>query len=326
MLYKKKVLLLTTLVGFLALVYALTLFFDPERVNSRNAAFLWLDPKFRDQADSIELSRPGDWANPQRLARRGNDWFALLGDEEFPAKSSRVDDLLRALSVRAAYPVRGSAPASHGPMGVAENSAARILVKGGAGLPLLDLLIGGRDASGMEVYLRKNGQNEVRSGQDTLSTYINGVGSSWYNLRIFPTIDQSLVQRLTLIPLPSDETGEQGPSLVITRNGGGWSIAGLEDGTVDTQKVESYIRGVLEAEGENFVPNLKAASASLNEGRITLELGNRSTLTLSVGSLPDAGEEKRRAAAASGSSYVYTLADWTVTRLFRDSAYFVKQE
>ncbi|GHV77952.1 hypothetical protein AGMMS49942_27730 [Spirochaetia bacterium] len=315
MVYKKKLIVLSALVGVLAVVYLLTLFFDPERVNARSAAFLWLDPKLRDQADGIEIAKAGEWDNPVKLLRRGDDWYALIGEGEYPAKSTRVEDLLRILSARGAYPVRGSAASSHEKLGLAEGAAARIVVKGGAGLPLLDLLIGGRDAAGQEVYMRKNGRNEVRSGEDKLSAYINGAETSWYNLRLFPGQGDFEVQRLTVYPL------EEGAApLVITRNGGGWSIAGPDDDSVDSQKVDAYVRGILDAEGEDFVPGLNAASAVFNEGRIVLELGNGASLTLNVGTL----EENKRGATASGSSYVYALADWTITRLFREPAYFMK--
>ncbi|GHV73717.1 hypothetical protein AGMMS49940_10190 [Spirochaetia bacterium] len=317
MVYRKKLFLLSGLVGILAVVYLLTLFFDPERVNTRSAAFLWLEPKLQDQADSIEIAKPGEWDNPVKLLRRGDDWYA----GEYPAKDSRVEDLLRVLCSRGAYPVRGSAASSHERLGLAENDAARIIVRGGAGLPLLDLLIGGRDAAGQEVYLRKNGQNEVRSGEDKLSAYITGIDTSWYNLRLFPgSQDAALVQRLTVHPLPSDEGGVSEP-FVITRNGGGWSIAGLDDESVDSQKVDTYVRNILDAEGENFIPGLSAANAGFNDGRIVLELGNGASLSISVGPpLP----ENKRGATASGSSYAYTLAEWTLTRLFREPAYFVK--
>ncbi|MDR1596280.1 MAG: DUF4340 domain-containing protein [Treponema sp.] len=324
MVYKKKLILLSGLVGLLAIVYLLTLFFDPDRINTRNAAFLWLDPKIQEEADDIEIAKAGEWDNPVKLRRRGNEWYALIGEDEFPAKNTRVEDLLRALTSRGAYPVRGSAVSSHDRLGVAENSASRILVSGGAGLPLLDLLIGGRDAAGQEIYLRKNGQNEVRSGEDHFSVYINGAETSWYNLRLFasqPVPDAALVQRVHLVPLPPVEADSvsEGP-FIITRNGSGWSIEGLDDDSVDSQRVDTYVRGILDAEGENFVPGLNPSSVSFNEGRITLEMGNGTSLNINIGTLPDGN----RGAAVTGSAYVYTLSEWTLTRLFRERSYFAK--
>ncbi|MDR1249043.1 MAG: DUF4340 domain-containing protein [Treponema sp.] len=327
MVYKKKLILLSSLAGFLAVVYLITLFFDPERVSSRNAAFLWLDPKLQDQADGIELAKAGEWDNPLKLVRRGSNWHALIGEAEFPAKNVRVEDLFRSLSARAAYPVRGSDAASQERLGLSENRAARILIKGGAGLPLLDLLIGGSDAAGREVYMRKNGQNEIRSGEDQLSAYLNGAETSWYRLGLFSESpnppDAAMVQRVTVYPLPPEEGEETvAPSepMVIARSGSGWTIEGLDDDTVDAQRVDSYMRGILEAEGDNFVPGMAAATAGFSDGRILVEMGNGSSLTITVGIL----SEGQKAAAASGSPYVYTLADWTVSRLFRERSYFVQ--
>jgi hypothetical protein len=324
MVYKKKLILLSSLVGFLAVVYLVTLFFDPERVSSRNAAFLWLDQKLQDQADGIELARANEWNNPLRLVRRGSAWFALIGEAEFPAKNARVEDLFRILAARDAYPVRGSDQSSQERLGLAENRAARVLVKGGAGLPLLDLLVGDSDAAGREVYMRRNGQNEIRSGEDKLSAYINGSETSWYRLGLFSELpsppDAAQVQRITVNPPPAKEGEETLEPLVITRSGSGWSIEGVDDETVDAQRVDSYLRGILDAEGDNFMPGLSSATTGFAEGRILLEMGNGSSLGINTGTLP----EDRKAATASGSPYVYTLADWTVNMLFREKSYFIK--
>jgi hypothetical protein len=331
MVYKKKLIVLSSLTGFLALVYLATLFFDPERVSSRNAAFLWLEPKVQDQADGIELSRPGAWDKPLVLVRRGSSWHALIDGAEFPAKNARVEDLFRALAARDAYPVRGSDASSHERLGLSENRAARILVKGGAGLPLLDLLIGSNDAAGREIYMRKNGQNEFRSGEDKLSSYVNGTETSWYSLGLFSgqpaPPDAALVQRIIVNPPPPENPEDAAlEPLVITRKGSGWSIEGMEDDTVDGPQVDSYLRGILDAEAENFIPGLAAAAAGFNDGRITLELGDGSSLGIAVGAVQGTAPENegRKAATASGSPYVYALADWTVSRLFRERSYFTK--
>jgi hypothetical protein len=143
-------------------------------------------------------------------------------------------------------------------------------------------------------------------------------------------LDSALVQRITVFPLPSEEAGASNP-LVITRQGAGWTIDGIEDDSLDTQRVDTYVRNILDAEGESFVPGLSAASAGLTDGRIEVELGNRNILTINVGTLPELPLETedsppviRRGATASGSPYVYSLAEWTITRLFHERDYFVK--
>jgi hypothetical protein len=326
MVYKKKLIALSSLTGFLALVYLVTLFFDPERGSSRSAAFLWLDPEIRNQVDGLELAKAGEWDNPIKLVRRGSNWYALIGEAEFPAKNARVEDLFRVLTTRDAYPVRGSDASSHERLGLSENRAGRVLVTGGAGLPLLDLLVGNSDAAGREVYMRKNGQNEFRSGEDKLSAYINGAETSWHRLGLFAESppDAAQVQRIVVNPPPPEGEAEEGgvapDPMVITRNGSVWSIEGMDDETVDAQRVDSYLRGILDAEGESFIPGQSAATAGFSDGRITLELGNGSSLMINLGIQP----ENRKVVTASGSPYVYALAEWTVTRLFREKSYFVK--
>ncbi|MDR2742644.1 MAG: DUF4340 domain-containing protein [Treponema sp.] len=332
MTYNKKVLTLLILVAVLALIYAGTLVLTPERLNSRNAAYTWLEPKWADQADRIEISGGGETL---ALVRRNALWYAETQGGEYPVKQGRVADLLRLLTSRGAYPLRGSAVSSHERLGVGEN-ASRIVVRGGAGAaPLLDLLVGSGDATGREVYLRKSGQNEVRSGEDQFTVYLSPSPSAWYNLRLFPqegtdgALSLDMVQRVTTVSPPSaGEAGEEPASpLVITRSGSGWTVEGVDAGALDSSRIDPYIRAILDAEGDGFVTAFKSDDPVFNEGRIHLELGDGTTRTIKLGPVYSAGEgEGKRTAVVSGSQYVYTLAEWTVTRLFRDAGYFKKTE
>jgi hypothetical protein len=280
-----------------------------------------------DQANGIEIYKAGDWDHPINFVRRGDNWFALISGSDFPVRQERITDLLSVLSARGAYALRGSSASSHEALGLAAGSAARIVVKGGEGLPLLDLLVGNPDATGSEIYLRKNNQDEARSGEDKLSTYVKSTDSSWYNLKLFQGTEQvtdvSLVQRVSIYA-PAGVDSEIPPEpVVVTRNDtGSWIIEGRDDITVNGASADSYIRAVLAAEGENFTPGISANDPVLNEGRIVLELGNRTSRTITVGPLVDGA---KRNASASGSAYVFLLAEWTLSRIFRDAAYFSGQ-
>ncbi|GHT73883.1 hypothetical protein FACS1894124_3020 [Spirochaetia bacterium] len=89
--------------------------------------------------------------------------------------------------------------------------------------------------------------------------------------------------------------------------------------------MEPWIRAVLDAEADDFVPT--AAPDAFNDGKIVLEFWDGSSRTIRLGpELPETpgveNADARRSAAISGSPYVYALSSWTVTRLFRDAAYF----
>jgi hypothetical protein len=90
----------------------------------------------------------------------------------------------------------------------------------------------------------------------------------------------------------------------------------------DMGKVDSYIRGILTAEGDDFIDALAPGDPLFNHSRIIFELGNGGIKTVRLGP-PD--ESGRRFAVVSGSEWGYFLAGWAAERLFRDAAYFEKQ-
>jgi hypothetical protein len=308
MAYNKKILLLGSIAAGLALIYGLTLFFDPARINARNAAFTWLPAGARDEADRITITRG---TQELELVLQNGKWFALLDDMAVPVKQGRVDDLFRILGTRGAFPRRGSSAVSHTELGLGDD-AARLVIRGGAGLPLLDLLVGKDDSSGKEVFLRKNGENDFRSGDRLISSYVNGEKSAWYDLKLFEDTSIDLVQRVQV-----NFAGSEGPvNYGIIRSGENWTFEG-DALSLNKEKVGTWIQGILEAQGEDFTSSVDIQ----NSGRITLELGDGSVLSVQTG---EAGEDGKTPALVSGKPYVFMLPQWTVSRLQRERSYFLE--
>jgi hypothetical protein len=325
MVYKQKLIVLSGLAGLLALVYALTLVFEPERAGRRNAAFTWIEPKIIAQVEGIRVSGPSEAVE---LEKKNGAWRVLYNGAEYPARQLRVEDFLGLLSKRAAYPVRASTQAAQERLGLTEETASRIALSAASGSPLLDLLVGQGDQTGREVYLRKAGQNEIRSGEDLFSGYISGARTSWYNLRLFPeseggALEVDAVQRLTVYPPAGGdaESSSAGEPRIFSRSGNGWTISGIEAVDPDTAKVDSYIRGILNIEGDDFSESVTPEDPVFAGARLVLELGDGGIHTLRLGT---ADESNRRPAVVSGSPYVYSLAGWAVDRLFRDGPSFEK--
>jgi hypothetical protein len=280
------------------------------------------------------------------LLRRSGRWLVSVEGREYPARQARVDELLDLLTRRDSYPRRSNSPSSQGLFGLSEAQASRIILRGGAGLPLLDLLIGSTGAGGSDLYLRKANGSEVRSGGGDLITYIDGEARSWYNLRLFPEAEEGgitadLVQRLSLFPPAknpeaggtSPEAGgtslEAGgtspaaegamPGVVITREQNSWRISGgdlsLGPDTLERSRVDSYIGGILSTAGDDIVP----APAFPEEARLSLELGDGRVLTLTFGP-PEGG----RRPVSRGGPYGYVLGSWALDRIFRGPEYFMK--
>jgi hypothetical protein len=323
MTYNRKRAVLLALIAALAVVYVFSVVFEPERALSRAAAYTWLDPKLTGRIDRISVSggTPGESVE---LVRKNGGWFVSHAGRDYPARGLRVEDFIGVLTRRASYPLRSTGAASHERLGLDGNSASRIVVSGGAGPALLDLLVGRPDNTGREVYLRRQGENEVRSGEDNLSAYIAGSRTSWYELRLFPESENlglADVQRLT-VNTGSGTDGAPPKTWTLTRNGREWTISGMEITDPDTGKIDAYIRGIIAAEGEDFSDSLDPADPLLDHSRVTLELGDGRVKTVRL-SAPD--ENNRRFAQVSGSVQVYTLAGWAAERLFRDASFFEKQ-
>jgi hypothetical protein len=320
--YRRKLIILSSLTAVLALAYVLSLVFDPERRGSRSDAYVWLDPRLRDSVDRIDIQEAGDSAGGLSLLRRNGKWLALRDGGEYPARETKINDLLAELSRRDSYPRRSNSPSARGRFGLEEARAARITLRGGAGLPLLDLLAGNSGPGG-DIFLRKAGGNEVRSGKDRLSPYIDAQARSWFDLRLFPegennsvTVDS--VQRLS-VRAEGGEGGSPAEPVVISRLQNSWRITAgdlvLEPEDIEKTRVDSYISGIINTAGDDFVSSgLPRASASLS-----LELADGRVLDLRLG---PAGEGGQRRAAVSGSPYVYSLAPWAADRLFREPEYF----
>jgi len=311
--YNKKIVILSAVVAALAIIYILTFVLDPG--NSRAAAFAWLDSSNFDMADRIEIY--GVNGNTE-LVRKNNAWFfsATTTGTEYPVKQGRVEDLFAVLSRRDVYPLRATSQDARERLGLTEDSASRIIVRGGAGLPLLDLLIGRAAAVGSEIYLRRGGWNEIYSGEDRFTLFTDFEPVSWCDLRLFSGVESGVMYTIDAVQ-QADVKPSGGDAYVLRRRGGEWIIQGDESAVLDTITVDAWLRTVLEAECDTF----SEGSISLAAASITLWFGDGTSQTIQA-SIPD-GDNYRKA-TVSGSPYVYLLAEWNFNRLFRESSYFIR--
>jgi len=291
--FKKRTVILLSIIFVLAVLYTGTFIFGSGESFARNSIYTWLDSRFVSYVDKIEIYGP---AGQIILQRKNNIWVITGTGEDYPVKQARPADLLSDLSRPGDYPVRSTAAAMQDVYGVGSN-ATRIIVRGGAGLPLLDLLIGNTDLTG-GIFLRKTGQSEIRSGKDIFTVYTDNEKTFWYDLRIFPGLSADLVQRIRLTD------GEKTTS--ITRDKNNWIT---ENTGAVFDNAASYLRLLLEAEAENFID---AAEWEIQK-TINVELGNGSSITVNIGP-PDSRE--LCPARIVGSDLFYSISERTVNRIF----------
>jgi len=315
MTYKNKIITLSSVIAALIIVYILTIIFDPQRMGSRSDAYSWLEPGQNDRISGISITKAGE--KTVNLSHNNGKWFVTRNGKDYPARQARVEDFLAALVKQEPYPVRSSSASSHERLALTPDKATQVTVSAGAGLPLLSLLIGQTDITGQNVYLRKQGQNEVRSGEDRFSPYTSSALNSWYNLRLFQEnqegkLSDTDIQRL-IVYLPEIES-----PMIFTRSNREWTF-NFEISNPDFSKVDSYIRDILGVSGDDFIDGVSPSDPMFNTSRIVMELGNGVTKTLRLG---PSDQEGKRYAIVSGSDFVYSIPSWAVNKLFVDKENF----
>ena len=311
MTYKKRLVFLLVLIGILALTYTGGIIFGHDLRRERVQMFAWLDSTDAGRITRIVVSN--EWEDFE-LTKRYDQWYVLHNGSVFPARQLRVEDFISILATRAAWPVRAASVAAHERFGLDEH-ASRVTVFAGNSV-LLDILVGGDDPIRRETYIRKAGQNEVRSGERGIRGYVSGNITSWYNLRLIPEteggfVGSDSVQRLLIYT--------DGYMQIFTRSNREWDIYGLFIEDPDFSRIENYVNIVLNTEGEDFDETVSSADPMFNHSRITLEfgLGHQVNIRLNEGD-----EDGRRLAHVEGREYIYSISPWASNRLFRSAADF----
>jgi len=317
--YRKKVTVLSCIIAALALIYVGAIVFDPARRGAREDVYTWMNPRDTYRISGITIALPPDHAGDAEavvLTRAGRQWFVLRDGRNYPARPTRVDDFIAELTRRAPFPVRATSAAAHERLLLTEGDAARVTVASGMGLPLLDLLLGQNDLSGRNVYMRRAGQGEVRSGEDRFSAYVWAERSSWYDLALFRESDDSHgisdVMRLIVYPPATEDGYPPSPPMVFTRIGRNWEV-NFDIEAVNAIRVDTYIRDILMSTGEDFANIHDVAGAAFDDSRIVLEFHNGSTTTIGF-TPPD--PNNRRLASVSGTDFIYVVSAWMHQRLF----------
>jgi len=314
MTYKKRLIILLSLIGAMVLAYSLSVIFSYERSSARSSSYVWLDPKSAEKAGRILIDNTNE---KFELIKKENKWFVNYYGNEFPARSLRVEDFLSFFTKRAQWPVRSASASAHKRFGLDDN-AARITIYGEYSV-VLDVLLGDYDNTGSDAYFRKVGQNEVRSGDSSVYSYITGTLTGWYNLRLIPgsadgSVDSSSVQRVTVYNEEETQT--------FTRKGRAWEISGITVENPDVSAVENYVSFIINAEGEDFADSNLTSGYNFDNSRIVIEFGDAGVTTIRI-SGPD--EFDKRYAKVGGGGLTYVIPLWVTARLFRDSSSFELQ-
>ncbi|MDR0324310.1 MAG: DUF4340 domain-containing protein, partial [Treponema sp.] len=244
--------------------------------------------------------------------------FVLHNKNKYPVRQAGIKDFFDILTTRASWPVRSSSTSSHSRFGLDETPDRRVTFYGENNV-LLDILVNA--AMGREVFLRQYGQNEVRSGENRIVSFITSSADNWFNLRLIPEsesgkIDAGSVQRFSVY--------DKDESLIFSRRNRGWIVSSgetvIED--INSTGIENYLQTILNSQGDSFVDSVFSDDPAFNYSRIILELGTGKIITIRF-TAPY--ENNYRLAHVSDSGYIYSIPMWVSNQVFRSLSSFERQ-
>jgi len=314
MTYKERLTFLGSLIGVLIVLYIVSVIVTSD-IGAKTSSYAWLDSKAAEKVLKITVYDAQNDSDLE-LRKKNYQWFVLNNGLEFPAKQLRVEDFLKILTTRSAWPVRSASAGTHERFGLGQ-SASRITLF--AETVLLELLVGNEDIFKNEIYFRKAGQNEVRSGDNAIKSYLSGSAANWYNLRLLPEsenggIDLSSVQRLSVYT-PQE-------TVVFSRKNRKWEVSGVKPEKADQNNIDNYIRQVITVEGDNFDDSINSNDPRFDTTSISIELGNGRIITVRFSPADESGG---RFANVSGKDYIYFVPSYQAGKLFRSASSFETQ-
>ena len=324
--YRNKVMLLSSALAVLLLVYAGGLLFAPERNAARAEAGKLLAGK---AADVASFTIGGAGGSPSMDFEKGAEGWALMEEgEALPVQAGKIDAFLAALSGVSRLSPRSEGQGDLAGFGLGADAGVRITAKAASGKALADFVLGGLGPTGTEAYVRLRGVGPVYAATSDFASYVREGRAGWLDLRIFATPirleDVESVRMSARLELGAGSAaggaaaggGASSRAPVIaewtaSRKDGGW--AG-KTGAYDAVAVESTLRSIVNLSGQDIVAMPPADAFANPQSRIELGLGTGGTRAIEIGRDAGNGTFYLR---AQGSSFVYLVSAYALMNAVR---------
>lgn len=285
--YEKKVIVLSSVLGALLLIWAAGLVFSPEVVAARSESAKLIAGKASDVA-SISI-KASDGAVLE-LKKNGGSWSLAEGSVQLPVQAQRVQSFLDDLGAISRLRVVARSKESWAGFDLDEAKAKRATLKDSSGKTLADLYLGSYGPTGSDLYLRKASSDLSYVAETGIASYFSSGRASWLDLKLLGILKESDVQSFSLKSGIVLDKGKAPLALDYSarREGQGWKSG--SGGALDAEAVSSLVRGILALQGEDYVAAPPADAFAKVQARVSLELGDGSSKVIEIGS--SVGEDR----------------------------------
>jgi hypothetical protein len=309
--YEKKILVLSSVLAALLLIWAAGLVFSPERSQARSEAGRLLAGKAAEVA-SISIQEPG--ASPIELSKSGAAWSLADGSSRFPAQGGRISSFLDDVAAVSRLGLAGRSKDAWASLDLGDNQAKRATLKDSAGKVVGDFYLGGYGPTGSEVFLRREGSDLSYSAESSLSSYFGSGRSSWLDLKVLGDLKDNDLQSFSVkseLALDPKSRARVKLDYEIRREGKGWKLVGAaaaQGVSLDAEAVSALLRSIVGLQGEDYVASPPANAFAQVQARVALELGTGKSRLLEIGAPAAAGgasgEERFYARLEGGPAFL----------------------
>jgi hypothetical protein len=313
MTYRNRLIILSSALGVLVILFIASMVFSPENTWKRAAAGRLVQAESIESIDTIDIQTP---AGKTTLVKADGSWYIEADGARFPAQKTRIDSFLKSLVESSDLFTVSQNRDTWKDFSVTEDTAKHIILKGAKGALLGDFYVGKQEPTARGIYVRFADKDATWQVENNFSSYLDGGREYWESLRLLPEgITERNVQSFSVkANLSFDNAGQKkiDASYRLTRGRGEtWIAEGNPNLALENIKVKGAVSRFVDFTGSEYSP-LSGPETGLENpsATVTMQTGDAATLTILIGSrLKDTGKFYVR---LQGSPYTMLANGWSI--------------
>jgi hypothetical protein len=312
MTYKNKLIILSSALGVLVVLFAISIVFSPENAWKRAASGRLVQARTIDEIGSAEIRTA---SSDLVFTRSGKSWTVVASGATYPARKERIEAFAQALLSQSELFVVSKAKATWKNFEVGDDAANRITVKNAKGAVIGDFFVGKQAPTSGSVYVRIAGKDSVYQVGNGFSSYTANDTQYWENLRLLPEdFTERNIQSVAFKAqnLAIDDKKTVNAVYRITRGRGEtWVVEGNPAFKADPVKVKTAVTRLSAFEGSEFTAD-PADQTGLGNPTAVISIAGDTGKGYAILVGAKKKDTGKFYVTLEGGTYVYLANPWTI--------------
>jgi len=317
--FKKKTIILVSILAVLVVTYTLGTIFSPASIRERRREQRLFPQASVEDASEIVINKSDSTIT---LKKDNEKWFLSIGGSLYPAIQGGTEDLVKTAVKQNQFRIVTKSKDKWDQFEVTEEKAERLTIKDSKGNNLVDILIGKQGLEESGNYLRLPKNNEVYFVDTPFTSYINRDIDYWSYLKFFDEKpDVNTVEQLSCkadIAITKDTSVDSDYTLIAQAEQNKpiqWKVKG-QDLSIKNEKVTALLNTITSLTGNTFAVGATKDETGLDNPKaiISFTQNNGDTVSISVGK--ETGEE-RFFVHNSSNGIIYKVSAWKLKNIIK---------